>query len=575
MNEYHISATAASKHFIDIEYTVDTQEKEELIFNLPAWRPGRYELANYAQNIQYWKAFDENDKKLPSKKLSKDSWHVKTAGAKTVTVKYNYYAFQLDAGASYFDENQLYVNPVNCLLYINETINDPCRLKLNIPSGYKIASGLVFNDDREAVIKDYHTLADSPFIASADLVHKDYSVGDYKFNIWIQGLCKPDWERVLKDFTAFSKAQIDMFGELPVKEYHFLFQVPSHKFYHGVEHLNSTVICLGPGYKLMENGTYTEFLGISSHELFHSWNIKSIRPIEMHPYDYSKENYSNLGYVAEGVTTYYGDLMLLRSGGYSWDLFSVEFSKFITRHFHNYGRDYQTLAESSFDTWLDGYKPGAPDRKVSMYVKGSLVALMKDIQLRKTTANTKSLDDVMRSLYYDFALQNKGYSEEDYLGLMYGSAEKFDKTFFDNFVWGLTPLDEYLFGSVDYLGCEIKLKRANDVLEDIFGIRLRNEGGHHFINQVAPESPGEIAALSINDELVAVNSLKIEDNLNDLMKFSKDGNVDLTVFRNKSLLHITLMPGKETYFPNYSLVKKQNATEEQKANFKLWANQEW
>jgi predicted metalloprotease with PDZ domain len=181
-----------------------------------------------------------------------------------------------------------------------------------------------------------------------------------------------------------------------------------------VEHTNSTVIALGPSYGVMNNKGYEDLLGVSSHELFHAWNIKTIRPVEMMPYDYSRENYSRLGYVAEGVTTYYGDVMLLRSGVFTEEQYLKTFNELLEKHFNNFGRLNLSVADSSFDTWLDGYKQGVPGRKASIYTEGALCAFMLDIIIRKNSNNKRSLDDLMRLLYEEFGKKQRGYSEGEY-----------------------------------------------------------------------------------------------------------------------------------------------------------------
>ncbi len=574
---YSISAQNPHRHFIDIEVVNPVVNTDKLLVQLPAWRPGRYELANFAQNIQQWQIFDENDNPLRYKKITKDCWEIETSGVSQVKVVYNYFANQLDAGASYYDENQLYVNPVNCLVYFPEYINDKCRLTLKeLPADYKVASGMNFNQFYEAELADFHELADSPFIASNSLTHEVYSVGEFVFHIWIQGEAQPDWNRVKMDFYNFSRVQIEMFGELPVREYHFLFQLPNFKFYHGVEHLNSTVIALGPGYKLMSPDVYNDFLGISSHELFHSWNIKSIRPIEMFPYDYTKENYTNLGYVAEGVTTYYGDLMLMRGGVYPWEEYALELQKFMHRHFHVFGRYYQTLAESSYDTWLDGYKPGIPDRKVNMYVKGMMVAFILDMHLRYDTNNEKSLDDVMRILYNDFAKQGRGYSEEDYLQIVSEVSGNDYRRFFEEYIWGLMPLEEALEEAYNYIGCSIALTSSPIIYESHFGFKLKSETAFkNIIGQVAPDSPADKAGLSINDEVIGVNGLILENNLHDFLTIEMGKHVTLNIIRNKKQMDIAMQQTSEEYFPIYTVVKIPIASEKQRENFRKWAGVEF
>src|SRR6185436_8637769 len=158
------------------------------------------------------------------------------------------------------------------------------------------------------------------------------------FHIWIQGECRPDFRLLENDFKKFTGKQIEMMGDFPSGDYHFLIQVLPYNFYHGVEHSASTVMAIGPGFELMTEKIYSELIGLASHELFHTWNVKAIRPVEMQPYDYTKENYSRLGYVYEGFTTYYGGLFLSRSGFFTLEKYLSELFIQLQKNHANYGR---------------------------------------------------------------------------------------------------------------------------------------------------------------------------------------------------------------------------------------------
>ena len=155
------------------------------------------------------------------------------------------------------------------------------------------------------------------------------------------------------------------------------------------------------------NEKYEDLLGVCSHELYHTWNIKAIRPKEMFPYDYTKENYFRTGFVAEGVTTYMGDLMLYKSAVFNWKEFVKTQNQNLERHLMNYGRFNLSVADSGFDNWLDGYKLGAPNRKVSIYPDGALCMLMIDLEIIKNTDGKASLNSVMKELYDDYALKKR------------------------------------------------------------------------------------------------------------------------------------------------------------------------
>ncbi|MGB0425116.1 MAG: hypothetical protein ACPGED_12365, partial [Flavobacteriales bacterium] len=328
---------------------------------------------------------------------------------------YNFYAGILNAGSSWLDEEQLYLNPVNCMLYSPEQEDELFEISFDLPDDYEIACGLEKKSKHVLLARGAQELMDCPLIASNKLEHWEYSSHGVPFHIWFMGKHHLEKQKVLADFQAFTDSQIEAFGSLPVNEYHFLFQFPKVKTYHGVEHVNSTVIALGPGETIHEDKNYENLLGISSHELYHTWNIKNIRPLEMYPYDFTKENYSYLGYVAEGVTTYFGDEFLHRSGVFTDQQWLTTMEGNLNKHYYNFGRFNKSVAQSSFETWLDGYEVGIPHRKVSIYTEGCLIAFICDERIKRLTKGKRGLDDVMKLLYQNHGLKNIGYSEEDYL----------------------------------------------------------------------------------------------------------------------------------------------------------------
>jgi predicted metalloprotease with PDZ domain len=577
MIKYSIGCHNPNLHYIQVSAEfMDFNNKNTVQIQLPSWRPGRYELQNYVQNVRSFIVKGLDGQVLEANKITKDCWEVILNGHNHIIVSYEYYAQQLDAGASYVDDSQWYINPCNCLVYIQDKINQPCQIKLiDLPAGFIIASNLKFNTDNIADCSDFHHIADSPFIASPLLLNENYKVGDYTFHIWMKGVARPDWHKLKANFEKFTQAQIEMFGDFPVPEYHFLIEFSNTKAHHGVEHLANTVLWFGPGYKLNEPIIYKEFLGLACHELFHSWNIKSIRPIEMMPYDYSKENYSNLGYVAEGVTTYYGDYMLFRSGVINFESYAEDLRDNFNKHFHTKGREVMTLAQSSFDTWLDGYKPGVPDRKVSMYVKGMIVAFMLDVSIRRDTANMFSLDTVMQKLYTDFAKKHIGYSEQDYLNVINQITSQDYTSFFNEFIWGLTPLEEPLQEALNYVGLTLSIQPAKKAMERIFGIKPKDENGQKvIIGQVYPNSPADMAGLSVGDEILSVGQLDIDPNsIEEIFDFYSNESIDIVFSRMKRTIKTKMVKTDNLYFNNYLVVRNLNASQNQRINFENWSGQ--
>lgn len=572
---YKIKYINPTRQYLTIHAEFECNESNELLVQFPAWRPGRYELGNFAKNIKNFKAKNELNQLLTAKKVSKDQWKIDSKDSTKIVLSYQYYANEINAGSSYIDENQLYVNPINCLAYIPSKQDETCSLKIEVPSHYKIACGAAINNNI-ITCNSYHELVDSPFIASPDLQHKTYEILGINFHLWFNGISEINWDRLIQDFEKFTLKQIEVFSNrrerilgFPNKDYHFLFQILPYKAYHGVEHTTSTVIALGPESEIF-NEKYDDLLGVSSHELYHVWNIKSIRPIEMYPYDYSKENYSYLGYVAEGVTTYLGDVFLALSGVKEFGWYKKEFEKLLQKHFDNFGRFNYSVAQSSWDTWLDGYVKGAPERKVSIYNEGALLAFIVDMKIRSASNNKASIHNVMYDLYHDFALKNKGYSESDYIGLCekYGGCSFSD--LFKNQIHGTQPYESVLVEALETIGFNLEMELNPNNAERILGIKSVEQDNRCIITDIYPGSSADLSALIIGDEIRSVNEKSIANSLNETLEEFKDNPLHLKINRHGAELEIMCPNTNRAMYPIYKIVKKKVPSNLNKRIFKSW-----
>ena len=285
--EYILSFPNPLSHFIGVKQIIRIIEPDPVYLQIPVWRPGRYEAANFAKNIRSFQVQDETGLPVPHQKVDHSTWKICNRTTGKLIITYEYFAFKMDAGNSWFDERLIYINFINCLAYIRNRQQEPCKVKVNLPEDFKISCGLHFTNLTFSA-KDYYELVDSPLLASADLEHFTYDVADKKFHVWINGKHNLDIDRMLADFQLFSEYQVKTMGSFPEETYHFQIIMLPYKFYHGVEHHNSTVICLGPGDTPNNVELYDQLLGVSSHELFHAWNILKIRPIELMPYQFNE-----------------------------------------------------------------------------------------------------------------------------------------------------------------------------------------------------------------------------------------------------------------------------------------------
>lgn len=564
---YRISCVNAQQRYIQFSATFPSTDTH-LTLHLASWRPGRYELGNFAKNIKGFRVFDDQNKALSFEKSNKDTWQIPTAETNSVRVEYSYYAAELNAGSSYLDDQQLYINPVNCFLFSDESHGYDLRLEL--PAHWKIASALPF-ENNGCHVANFDKLADSPFICSAGLQKNSYEVNGYHFHIWFNHQSFVPWEQVLMDFEKFTRAQIEDFTEFPVQDFHFLIHSLPYAAYHGVEHLESTVITLGPSYDVFGN-LYKELLGVSSHELYHVWNVKSIRPAEMQPYDFKAENYAVSGFVYEGVTTYLGDLYLLKSGVFTLDQYLVELGKQLQKHFDNPGRFNYSVADSSYDTWLDGYTPGAPGRKVSIYTEGCLLAFVCDMKIQQATKYKHGIQEVMKRLYFDFAVKGIGYTWQDYQRILENVSGISFEDFFQRFIFGTEPYESILVEACEFFGLEIKQVPSASYSEAKLGMKVLPKGSDAQITSIYPGSPADLGGLAINDEIIGVNQIRLQNNLDQWLSFHDSNTKTLLIHRNGRLMEKTLPEVNRFFYLTHTVKRLDELNQHQRKALKSWGN---
>ncbi|MBK6266675.1 M61 family metallopeptidase [Marivirga sp. S37H4] len=570
MPYYHLSQKYPHSEFLQVEVTFTEIARNSLSVSarLPTWRPGRYQLGNFAKNIRNFIARDEKGNTLDTLKQSPHHWKILLNESRTVKISYEYFTSEIDGGSTYVDEEQWYLNFINCMIYLENQLEVKCEIELAVPNEWEIAAGLA-QKGKTLFANTFYQLVDSPVIASQVLKKLQYNVNGIDFNLWFKGDIQLTYQdKILSDFEKFTQEQINTMGDFESDSYHFLFQIPDQKAYHGVEHLNSTCIVLGPAKEFNNEEFYDNFLGISSHELFHYWNIIRIRPEEMFPYNFTRENYFSTGYVAEGVTTYYGDLFLVRSGVKTIEWYQEELNKLLKRHFDNFGRHNYSVANSSMDLWIDGYEAGTPDRKVSIYVKGAIIALLLDLQIMIESKGEKSLDDVMRYLWSNYYKKNKGYSPADYLKvaeLVLGddlSSYKID------FIEGTVPVEGKLAELLPEFGFELIEKYPENSLAKRIGLKYTENQEGFAINRIAPGSVAE-KVFRRGDIIISIDNKDIKNlemqHILDLDKFT------IHFMRNgkmkKTEIHQQV---DEKYFAYYELKKLTTLTEKQMMLRRKW-----
>lgn len=497
MIHHRISCLNPVSQFVQFELRIPAQNKGEIHLQLPAWRAGRYQLANYAQNLRNFRIKNSSGQGIDFQKITKDCWVFISENSEEYLISYEYFAAKMDAGSAWADEEQVYLNLVNCCLEVKEMAGEPFELELDLPEYPNVVSTLPESGTGFFRAKDFQQLADSTILASKKIVHWEYSVEETLFHVWIHGEVHFEKEHFLENLRKFTQTQIRDFGEFPESEYHFIFQLLAYPHFHGVEHRKGTVITFGPDENLKESAHMNELLGVSSHELYHAWNVCRIRPKELLPYDFSRETYTKAGWMLEGITTYMGDLYLLKSGVFDLPTYLKEVEDILNRESLNEGWRNYSILKSSMDLWLDGYQAGIPDRKVNIYSHGAVICFCLDIMLQ---TEGSGLPEVMKMAWEKYGKPFQGYGENGIWDMILQCAtdkEKFN-SFYESYISGNEDLLIYFGSVVTSLGFELRLLPNPEPLTSKLGILLQKE----VITKIHSESPS-YTSLMIGDHIKA------------------------------------------------------------------------
>ena len=416
-NQYRIQPSA-QPNYLDITFQFTPRKPGKQVVQLPIWRPGRYQAQNFAKNIPVLKAFI-GGVSVGIHKISSSTWTLEAS--EPVEIRYSYCANQPDAGGSVIENDLIYINFINCLLYVKGRENERCEIHIEKPAGWQ--SVCTFQNGGK-----YRELVDSPYIAAPAIFQHKWKCNGVKFAIDVVGSRQALTKKLTDAYEKFTQTQLDWMGAFPVKEYHYMLWVCPTPYYHGVEHTKSTMMVMGQP----DRDAYEDLIGLGSHELFHVWNIATIRPKELFPYAYHQETPFSTGWIVEGITTYLGDWFLFESGVWTRQEYLAGLLGNLKLHFDRDGQAQQSLEESSIDLWLDGYGASLPNKRASIYYKGAVVALALDLKLQ--AKNGKSLRDVMHQMNAEFGGFKKGYTKEDFIRIceeIYGESLQ---NFFRNYV---------------------------------------------------------------------------------------------------------------------------------------------
>ncbi|WP_043632376.1 M61 family metallopeptidase [Chromobacterium haemolyticum] len=558
---YTLCPRAPEAHLFEVVLTVSKPAKNGQIFSLPAWIPGSYMIREFSRHIVEIRA-ESAGKAVQLVQLTKNSWQA--APVKGVLVlRYKVYAFDLSVRGAYLDAERGFYNGSSVFLAVDGYENEACAVEILPPEGkayadWKVATSLPARGaDKKTGFGGYQAasydeLIDHPVELGA-FERVSFKACGVPHEFVVSGRFRADLKRLARDTKKICEYQIKLFGEpAPFERYVFMLFVGK-DIYGGLEHRASTALVANrddlPQQGVEEIGDgYLKLLGLISHEYFHSWNVKRMKPAAFTPYDLNQEGYTRLLWAFEGITSYYDDLSLVRCGLIDEKRYLGLLAETISGVERGAGRLKQTLEQSSFEAWTKYYRQdeNSPNSIVSYYTKGALAALALDLTIRRDSQGRQSLDDVMRALWRKWLDDGKGLAEDEWEKQAQAVTGLDLKAFFDQALRGVEPLP--LAQLLATQGVELRFEPAANagdrgglVLNGkpapaSLGVKAVAEAQGVRVINVYDGGAAQRAGLSGGDVIVAIDKLKAVDLDKALARYQPGDKLKLHWFRRDELI---------------------------------------
>ena len=564
-------------HLLEVEIHINREVSNwpaEDLFVMPVWTPGSYMVREFARHVQDFAVRDAAGGNLSWEKVNKNSWQVRTNGAREYRVTYRVYANEMSARTNHLNSEHAFWNNAALLMYLDGHLNLPSTLKVLAPEPWRVATTLPTAPGPKNTFRaeNFDVLYDSPFeVGNFKTISFEVKSVPHRIVIHGEGNYEPD--RLRADVSKIVGTQIELMGgEIPYPNYTFFLHLGSTG--DGLEHLNSTSLRF-PRFAFKPEMRYRDFLTLVAHEFFHVWNVKRIRPDVLGPFDYNRENYTKLLWVAEGITSYYENLTLVRAGLMSQRDFLGKFASQAESLYNRPGRHVMSVEEASFDAWIKFYRQdeNAVNSQVDYYDKGAILGLLLDLQIRGASQGAKSLDDVMRYLYTEFYKKNRNYTPEDFQKASELMAGQSLEQFFDKFVRGREELNynEALAAAgllLDTTGSSGGIKPPEQAY---LGAELVQEGDRLIVRRVLEGGPAYEQGLNAGDQIVAFNNMRAtrEFFFARLAEKKPGDPISLTIFRADDLSTLLIRLGGRLQLP-YVISPISNTSDLQKRIYRSW-----
>lgn len=563
---FEVSFSEPQAHYADVQMEIAGLKDDHIDLKMPVWTPGSYLIREFAKNVEGFEALGSAGSALKVEKINKNTWRVNTQKNDRIKVSYRVYSFEISVRTSFVDASHAFLSPTGLFLYPEGKIKMPSTITIKpyktwtkISTGLEKASGSV----NTFHAPDFDILYDSPIeVGNQDIF--EFEASGVKHEVAMYGGGNYNKDILKRDMAKIVEEETAVFGVNPNKRYAFIV----HNFNSGgggLEHLNSTVLGANRNGYNTEQGLH-RFLSLVSHEYFHLWNAKRLRPIALGPFNYDEENYTRNLWIAEGFTAYYQDIFTKRAGLISPEKYLTALSTSISSVENQPGNRIQPVSEASFDAWIKLYRPNenSANSTVSYYSKGALVALAIDLEIINSSQGIKGLDEVMKAMYDEYyTKQHRGYTDAEFKAMLEKIAgHSFDDIYAD-YINGIKTIDYEKY--LGYAGLFLQDESEGTNIPYL-GLTSTLKDGKIIITNVSRSSAAWTGGLNVNDEILAIDDNRINnvpdprleidkfisgkrvgDKINVLV--NRDGllkNIDITLVRNPSYKYRIVSADKPT-----------------------------
>ncbi|HET8815983.1 MAG TPA: PDZ domain-containing protein [Pseudidiomarina sp.] len=563
MLQYNIVPRDVFAHLFEVTLTISDDQPEGTRLRLPAWIPGSYMIRDFARHLIGLRATC-NNQEVPVVAIDKQTWQLPPHQG-VLTITYQVYAFDLSVRTAYLDQQFGFFNHSSLCLGVEGFLESPCEVQIQTPPEHpqwRIATGLTRHtgeafDAGTFTAKTYDELLDHP-VLMGELAIADFIAGGIKHSLVFAGRQYADMDRICGDLARVCEHQIKLFGNEPPFDHYLFMTMVVGKGFGGLEHRNSTALVCSrkdlpaPGKTQLDND-YRTFLSLCSHEYFHSWNVKSLKPREFIPYQLEHENYTRQLWFYEGVTSYYDDFVLHQSGLIDAPTYLSLLGDTIARVYRGKGVERQTVTESSLHAWTKYYKQdeNSPNAIVSYYTKGALITLCLDLLIRQQTDHRVTFADVMRDLWQRYGKTAEGTDESTLVTFLQEHYPVHVQSFLERALNTTEPLplDELLASFGVSLTAEIAAddntfggKISPQKLPVSLGAKYKASSSGLELQVVYHDEAAHRAGLSAMDRIIAIDYLQVTDTTirEVLERFKPNQRVTVHAFRRDELLQVEL-----------------------------------